>query len=94
MSQRISRGFHRLAIFLAAIPFLIGGTWATFVAIAQANSAQGTYEETVKLVCAQTELKKNPPRLLTDEEVGFPPQPGQQSNQKLRIRKCQPFKSF
>jgi hypothetical protein len=27
-SQRLSRGFHRLALFLAAISFLVGGHWS------------------------------------------------------------------
>ena len=59
MTQRISRGFHRLAIFLAAVPFLIGGTWATFAAINTAKNAQRSHDETVELVCAQTALKKS-----------------------------------
>jgi hypothetical protein len=31
-SQRVSRGFHRLALFLAAIPLLIGGYFSTMAA--------------------------------------------------------------
>jgi hypothetical protein len=31
-SQRLSRGFHRLALFLAAITLLIGGSMSAFYA--------------------------------------------------------------
>jgi hypothetical protein len=39
-SQRVSRGFHRLAVFLAAVPLLVGVVWSTFVAIDIANDAR------------------------------------------------------
>ena len=29
-AQKISRGFHRLGVFLAAIPLLAGGAWTIF----------------------------------------------------------------
>jgi len=32
-AQRLSRGFHRLAVFLAAIPLLVGGAWSFTVAL-------------------------------------------------------------
>jgi hypothetical protein len=56
-SQRLSRGFHRLALFLAAIPLLVGGIGSTFFAFDHANYAQHLHDEQVKLVCAQTALK-------------------------------------
>src|SRR6476646_2027216 len=34
--QRDSRGFHRLGLFLAAIPLLIGGTWSVVYALNEA----------------------------------------------------------
>jgi hypothetical protein len=27
-SQRVTRGFHRLALFLAAIPLIVGALWS------------------------------------------------------------------
>jgi hypothetical protein len=39
-SPRLSRGFHRLALFLAAIPFLLGGAWSIIVAEGEADSAR------------------------------------------------------
>ena len=38
-SQRDSRGFHRLGLFLAAIPLLIGGTWSVIYALNEAAPA-------------------------------------------------------
>jgi len=38
-SQRDSRGFHRLGLFLAAIPLLIGGTWSVISALNEAAPA-------------------------------------------------------
>ena len=37
--QRDSRGFHRLGLFLAAIPLLIGGTWSVIYALNEAAPA-------------------------------------------------------
>jgi hypothetical protein len=36
-SERVSRGFHRLELFLAAIPLLAGGVFATYLAVDTAN---------------------------------------------------------
>ncbi len=56
-SQRVSRGFHRLALFLAAIPFLVGGAWSLTVALGEASNAKVRHEH---LVCAQMKLKNTP----------------------------------
>lgn len=61
-SQRVSRGFHRLALFLAAIPLLVGGGLSLFIAIDQANKAKAMHEEQARLMCAQTALKSDVPQ--------------------------------
>jgi hypothetical protein len=48
-SQRLSRGFHRLAVFVAAIPLLVGAVWTISIAIGNANYASETHR---KLLCA------------------------------------------
>jgi hypothetical protein len=48
-SQRISRGFHRLAIFSAAVPFLIGVPLSVLTGLEDANIALLKHE---KLTCA------------------------------------------
>jgi hypothetical protein len=48
-SQRLSRGFHRLALFLAAIPLVIGGSLSVYIAFDLANRL---WEQHRKLVCA------------------------------------------
>jgi hypothetical protein len=48
-AQRVSRGFHRLGLFLAAIPFLIGGGIAISISMEQADSANRDHQ---KLACA------------------------------------------
>jgi hypothetical protein len=48
-SHRVSRGFHRLALFLAGIPFLIGIGLSVFWGVHDANVASNTHE---KLACA------------------------------------------
>jgi hypothetical protein len=55
--QTLSRGFHRLGLFLAAIPLLVGGSLSLAIALDAANSAK---EMQAKLVCAQTALKNTP----------------------------------
>jgi hypothetical protein len=47
--QRLSRGFHRLGLFLALIPLLIGGTITINLAIGDANYAS---RDQNKMVCA------------------------------------------
>ena len=36
-AKRVSRGFHRLAVFLAAIPLLLGGSLSVYIAFGLAN---------------------------------------------------------
>ena len=48
-SQRVSHGFHRLGLFLAAIPLLVGGALVITSAIGKANSASAEHQ---KLLCA------------------------------------------
>jgi hypothetical protein len=48
-AQQISRGFHRLALFLAAIPLLLGGSLSVYIAFDLANRL---WEQHQKLLCA------------------------------------------
>ena len=57
-SQRVSRGFHRLAVFLAAIPFLLGGIWSLTTATEQASKDLKQHEREVSLACARDRLKE------------------------------------
>jgi hypothetical protein len=71
-AQRVSRGFHRLALFLAAIPLLVGGAASAYVALDHANSAKATHDQqAAKLVCAQTALNSEQQLKL----LGLPPLP-------------------
>ena len=36
-AKGVSRGFHRLAVFLAAIPLLLGGSLSVYIAFGLAN---------------------------------------------------------
>ena len=49
-SQRVSRGFHRLALFLAAVPLLIGVLGSVLWAIRDANIIASNKHQ--KLMCA------------------------------------------
>ena len=53
--QRLSRGFHRLALFLAAIPLVVGGVVSVYIA---SDGAKRWYDEQVTLVCAQDAFHK------------------------------------
>jgi hypothetical protein len=66
-SQRVSRGFHRLALFLAAIPLLLGGILSVYFAW----DAKLAYDHQAKLVCAQTALNSAQQLKL----LGLPPLP-------------------
>src|SRR5215510_14470999 len=67
-AQRISRGFHRLAIFLAAIPLLAGGIVSLKVATEIADRQQARHDWETVLVCAQDAFhKKFYPDLSRDE---------------------------
>jgi hypothetical protein len=48
-SQRLSRGFNRLGLFLAAIPLLVGGAITIIDAMSEADSASTKHQ---KLLCA------------------------------------------
>jgi len=71
-SQRVSRDFHRLAIFLAAIPLVIGTILSLGVAVQQANEEEA-YQQ--RVVCAGQHPERWPATTapkgsLTDEQVG------------------------
>ena len=76
-SQRVSRGFHRLAVFLAAIPLVVGILGSIFIALDEANAAKRSQDEQLELICAQ-ELAKAPTRRLLkpDEVIPLPPGKG------------------
>jgi hypothetical protein len=57
-SLRISRGFHRLALFLAAIPLLLGGILSVYFAWVSAVDAKLAYDQQASLVCAQEAFRK------------------------------------
>jgi hypothetical protein len=77
--QRDSRGFHRLGLFLAAIPLLIGGTWSVIYALNEAATASSE-NPTPKSSAATPSSGKN----LTIDGVDISPvlTPDQQ-NEKL-----------
>ena len=54
-SQRVSRGFHRLAIFLAAVPLLVGGSWGIVTGFSRASDASRDHE---KVLCAHEYLAR------------------------------------
>jgi hypothetical protein len=74
-AQRVSRGFHRLGMFLAAIPLLIGGGISIFDALNQANAGKQAYYEQLALNCAQELAKAPQTRPVKDGEV-IPLPPG------------------
>ena len=55
-AQRVSRKFHRLGPFLAAVPLLIVGTWSVFNALNAANNARLSHDEQAHLVCAKARI--------------------------------------
>jgi hypothetical protein len=61
-AQRVSRGFQRLALFLAAIPLLLGGSLSVYIAFDLANRL---WEQHQKLVCAHQRVAGQKP----DENV-------------------------
>jgi len=73
-AQRVSRGFHRLAVFLAAIPLIIGIGASIFAALSEANGAKSSHDEQLELICAQELAKAPATRLLKPgETVPLPP---------------------
>jgi len=57
-AQRVNRGFHRLALFLAAIPLLLGGSLSVYIAFDLANRL---WEQHQKLVCAHEHVAGKKP---------------------------------
>jgi hypothetical protein len=57
-AQRVSRCFHRLALFLAAIPLLLGGSLSVYIAFDLANRL---WEQHQKLVCAHEHVAAQKP---------------------------------
>jgi hypothetical protein len=59
-SSRLSRGFHRLTLFLAAIPLLVGGFFSVSAAYSVANTDLYQHQ---RLMCAHEHLGliKSPP---------------------------------
>ena len=55
-SQRVSRGFHRLALFLAAIPLMIGIGVSFFVAKDSADKVSQAYQQ---LLCVHRYIDSN-----------------------------------
>ena len=65
-SQRVSRAFNRLGLFLAAMPLLVGGSISLFIALNAANNGSVHHQH---LLCAHKHVS---PVALSDEEVGLP----------------------
>jgi hypothetical protein len=63
-SQRVSRGFHRLGLFLAAIPLIVG-VFAIAYVLAQAERANRQHQQ---LLCAHDYLVQER-LLLSDDEM-------------------------
>jgi hypothetical protein len=57
-ATKIGRGFHRLALFLAAIPLLLGGSLSVYIAFDLANRL---WEQHQKLVCAHEHVAGQKP---------------------------------
>src|SRR5215510_6830626 len=57
-AQRVSRDFHRLALFLAAIPLLLGASLSVYIAFDLANRL---WEQHQKLVCAHEHVAGKKP---------------------------------
>jgi hypothetical protein len=55
-SNRLSGGFHRLALFLAAIPLLLGGILSIAMGL---NEADGALRQHEKLLCANRSVLKS-----------------------------------
>ena len=72
-SQRVSRGFHRLAVLSAAIPLLLGIIYSLWSSYQTANDELNRHH---KLVCAREHAAHWPPVTTSsdfDEEVGAIP---------------------
>jgi hypothetical protein len=52
-SQRVSRGLHRLALFLTAITLVVGGIASLYLASDVADSAKHRHDEQAIFICAR-----------------------------------------
>jgi hypothetical protein len=59
-SQRVSRGFHRLALFLAAIPFLVGVAFSASGALDHAKHKRTEHAREVVRFCGKTKVQGHP----------------------------------
>jgi hypothetical protein len=69
VSQRLSRGFHRLGLFLAAILLIVGGWFSVLTAKDEASMALHKHQQ---LVCAHEHIAQAKP-LLPDVPKGMEP---------------------
>jgi hypothetical protein len=65
--QRVSRGFHRLGLLLAAIPLLIGGAFTIGEAMEAMEAANRASREHQRVICAHQYLRQIKKRRLTQE---------------------------
>jgi hypothetical protein len=74
-SQRVSRGFHRLAVFLAAIPFLFGIVLSAVYALDGADTAKVVHDHAAKfqssLICARDAMARGKDATLPNGEPNF-----------------------
>ena len=70
-ANRIGRGFHRLGVFLAAIPLLVGGIVSISWSLDHANRMQRYHNEALELVCAKEWLKATPAPSVPGLPPGF-----------------------
>jgi hypothetical protein len=54
-SQRVGRSFHRLGVFLAAIPLIAGVVTSVLIAMGGAKEAQNKHEQ---LLCAREKIQQ------------------------------------
>jgi hypothetical protein len=88
-SQNISRGFHRLGIFLALIPFIVGAGWSLKVANEDASNLAALHDDEVSYACAKKVLmtdsaaRREIESKYTDAPPGFLPEDERVDLQKL-----------
>src|SRR5262245_21360460 len=66
-AQRVSRGFHRLAVFFAAIPLVIGAAYSTPIVIEAMTAARKASLEHNRVMCAHQYLNQIRRRRLSPE---------------------------
>ena len=77
-STKGSRGFHRLGLFLAAVPLVVGSGFFISIVFEQTNAAKHSHDEQLQLVCAQALAKAPTTRLIKPGEI-VPLPPGKQA---------------